>query len=110
MISVAFCAMFLRATREGYKIHFFPHISIKYRVGTGVSSSQMINIELLRDIERMFYVEIESLNITFNFLEKGQSDMVVRRLRQQKKQRRIDFFRLIVKYPDVVVYRLLFSR
>lgn len=101
---------FLRATREGYRIHFFPRISIKYRIGTGVSSSQRTNNELINDVERMFREEIESSNTAFSFLEKRAIRYSCERLALEKKPGRVDHLLLVVKYSDVIIYRLLFSR
>lgn len=100
---------FLKSTREGVKIHFLPEITFRYRLGKGVSSGEKNNPLLVEDVRKLYQKEIMPYIKRFSFLEKRRILYGMERIGLDKKLSRGAKIRMVLKYPDVVIYRLIYS-
>lgn len=100
---------FLKATRAGYKIGFFNGISLDYKLGQGVSSSNNLHPQLQKDISLLYKKEIDPYIEEFNFFEKRVIMYQKERLRIGKSLPFWTKIKLCIKYPDAVLYRYIFS-
>ncbi len=100
---------FLLATRNGIKIHFLDQLVYDYRIGKGVSSSPEFNQKLLKDINRMFEVEIDPYIELFTRYERRMIEYERTRITYQKHLTKSDKIMLFKKYGDVMLYRKLFA-
>lgn len=100
---------FLKATREGYKIGFFDGISLDYKLGQGVSSSINLHPQLQKDIDLLYKKEIDPYIDEFNFFEKRVIEYQKERIKTEKVLSFKMKMKMCVKYPDVVIYRYIFS-
>ena len=81
-------------------------MSCYYRLGNGVSSSTNLNELLLKDIKRMFDVEVLPFLDQFNFWEKRRIRYEISRLKISRRSMSITQKILFgLKYPDVVLFR-----
>lgn len=96
---------FLRATRNGYRIHFYDGITLNYMLGNGVSSGNENNPMLVRDVIAMFDNEIIPYIDNFNFLEKRRIKYQRERIKEHKTLTKKIRIKYMLKYPDVLIYR-----
>jgi len=101
---------FLRATREGYKIHFLEIVAVKYRMGAGISSGKDLHPYLKIDINNMLQNEILPYMTEFNFWEKRRVRYQIERFKLAKNLTKMQMLKFILKYPDVVLYRRVMAR
>lgn len=98
--------MLLKTTRNGHHIDGLNIVSCYYRLGNGVSSSTNLNELLLKDIKRMFDVEVLPFLDQFNFWEKRRIRYEISRLKISRRSMSITQKILFgLKYPDVVLFR-----
>lgn len=100
---------FLRATREGTKIHFFDAVTYKYMIGNGVSSGSNNNPLLVKDVKKMFEKEIIPYFSMFSFFEKRRIHYEIERISLNKKLSGKELLRIIIKYPEVILFRKLYA-
>lgn len=100
---------FLRATRDGTKILFINKKTYKYVVGNGVSSGSENSPILVNDVKRMFENEIIPFLANFNILEKRRVQYELERIKIKKQLSTTEKIRLLLKYPDVICFRHMYS-
>lgn len=96
---------FLRATREGAKFIFADIISIKYRLGYGVSSNTKLNPLLVEDIKKMFEKDILPYRKYFSRFEMRRIYYQIERIEEEKQMSNWKKCLFSIKYPDVIIYR-----
>ena len=101
---------FLKATREGHKIHFLEIVAVKYRMGSGISSGKDLHPYLKIDINNMLQNEILPYMKDFNFWERRRVLYQVERFKLPKNLSRLQKLKFILKYFDVVWYRRVMAR
>lgn len=100
---------FLRATRCGTRILFLDIVTYRYMLGYGVSSGSNNNPILVRDVKRMFEKEIVPYLSMFNIFEKRRIRYEMERIELNKKISAKEKLRIVLKYPEVLIYRKLFA-
>ncbi len=100
---------FLKATREGHRIGFIEKTTYQYRMGTGVTSGKENNPMLVQDVLKLFDKEIMPYIDRFSPFERRCIRYETERIRKPKRMDRSQKIKLILAYPDVVLYRKIFS-
>lgn len=101
---------FLKATREGHKIHFLEIVAVKYRMGAGISSGTELHPYLRLDINNMLQNEILPYIEEFNFGERRRVRYQIERIKLPKKLSMLQKIKLVLMYFDVVLYRRVMAR